>query len=59
MSLINAPSPHTRERTDTGAVMRRVILATLPGLAVLVWQWHHIEQDAQTKAWIADENDST
>ncbi|HCE41267.1 electron transport complex subunit RsxD [Alloalcanivorax profundimaris] len=39
MSLINAPSPHTRERTDTGAVMRRVILATLPGLAVLVWQF--------------------
>ena len=39
MSLINAPSPHTSRHTDTGAVMRQVVYATLPGLAVLVWQF--------------------
>mgnify|MGYP001360501408 CR=1 FL=1 len=31
MSLINAPSPHTSRHTDTGAVMRQVVYATLPG----------------------------
>ena len=39
MSLINAPSPHTSRHTDTGAVMRQVVYATLPGLAALVWQF--------------------
>ena len=39
MSLINAPSPHTSQQTDTGAVMRQVVYATLPALAVLVWQF--------------------
>ncbi len=39
MSLINAPSPHTSRQTDTGAVMRQVVYATLPGLAVLIWQF--------------------
>lgn len=33
MALINSPGA----RADTGAVMRQVIYATLPGLAVLVW----------------------
>lgn len=39
MSLITATSPHTTGKADTGAFMRQVIYATLPGLAVLVWQF--------------------
>lgn len=37
MSLIAASSPHTVKRRDTGAFMRQVIYATLPGLAALTW----------------------
>lgn len=35
MALINASSPHARGPVDTGMVMRQVIYATLPGLAIL------------------------
>ncbi|MDX1804633.1 MAG: electron transport complex subunit RsxD [Alcanivorax sp.] len=39
MSLISSTSPHTTGQTDTGAFMRQVLYATLPGLAVLTWQF--------------------
>ena len=38
MALITVTSPHTaRPGNHTGALMRQVIYATLPGLAALVW----------------------
>lgn len=38
MALITVTSPHTtRQGNHTGAFMRQVIYATLPGLAVLTW----------------------
>jgi len=38
MSLINVTSPHaTRSTNHTGAFMRQVIYATLPGVAVMTW----------------------
>lgn len=37
MPLISVTSPHATGKADTGAVMRQVLLAALPGLAVLVW----------------------
>lgn len=37
MSLISASSPHTHKPINTGAFMRQVIYATLPGLAVLTY----------------------
>lgn len=35
MSLINASSPHTLAKNDTGHMMQHVVLATLPGLLTL------------------------
>jgi electron transport complex protein RnfD len=37
MTLIAGTSPHTMKKRDTGAFMRQVLYATLPGLAVLTW----------------------
>ncbi len=37
MALISSTSPHTTVSNNTGAFMRQVIYATLPGLAVLTW----------------------
>lgn len=37
MALISASSPHATPKHDTGRFMLQVILATLPGLAVLTW----------------------
>ena len=38
MAFINVTSPHaTRQGNHTGAFMRQVLYATLPGLAVLTW----------------------
>ncbi|WP_207062803.1 electron transport complex subunit RsxD [Motiliproteus sp. SC1-56] len=37
MTLIHTSSPHTGRPGHVGGVMRQVILATLPGLAALVW----------------------
>lgn len=37
MSLIRITSPHTHGSISTGSVMRQVLLATLPGIAVLTW----------------------
>ena len=39
MSLITSTSPHASVKNNTGAFMRQVIYATLPGLAVLTWQF--------------------
>ena len=39
MSLITSSSPHASVKNNTGAFMRQVIYATLPGLAVLTWQF--------------------
>ncbi len=39
MALISSTSPHTTVSNNTGAFMRQVIYATLPGLAVLTWQF--------------------
>ena len=39
MSLITSTSPHATVKNNTGAFMRQVIYATLPGLAVLTWQF--------------------
>ena len=39
MALISSTSPHTTVSNNTGAFMRQVIYATLPGLAALVWQF--------------------
>lgn len=37
MALLNISSPHTSRPGDTGSVMRQVLLALLPGIAVLTW----------------------
>jgi Na+-translocating ferredoxin:NAD+ oxidoreductase subunit D len=37
MSLIRISSPHAHGSTSTGSVMRQVLLATVPGIAVLTW----------------------
>lgn len=37
MSLINITSPHTQGNNRTGNIMRLVILATLPGIAVMTY----------------------
>lgn len=37
MALINITSPHARSALSTGQLMRLVIYATLPGIAVLAW----------------------
>lgn len=37
MALINITSPHTRGALSTGELMRLVIYATFPGIAVLAW----------------------
>lgn len=37
MSLISASSPHTHKPINTGAFMRQVIYATIPGLVVLTY----------------------
>ncbi|WP_227368072.1 electron transport complex subunit RsxD [Halomonas sp. M20] len=37
MSLMHTSSPHTRAATSTGSVMAWVLLATLPGIASLIW----------------------
>lgn len=39
MSLISSTSPHATVKNNTGAFMRQVLYATLPGLAVLTWQF--------------------
>lgn len=39
MSLMRITSPHAHSPRSTSSVMRLVILATLPGLAALVWQF--------------------
>lgn len=37
MALLHVTSPHATSSQRTGALMRQVMLATLPGLAVLTW----------------------
>lgn len=37
MALLKVTSPHAHRRTDTGHIMRLVILATLPGTLALTW----------------------
>lgn len=37
MSLIRVSSPHAHGSVSTGSVMRQVLLATVPGVAVLTW----------------------
>ena len=37
MPILNVTSPHTHRPLDTGQLMREVVLATIPGLAVLTY----------------------
>lgn len=39
LKLIATSSPHIREKTNTTTIMRDVIIALLPALAIAVWNW--------------------
>ena len=41
MTLAAVSPPYLRQRLDTGQVMRQVVIATLPGMAVMVWFFGH------------------